>query len=343
MRIDFHFYTIYALARAVGFSPDKAYVIAYSSQYTDDEVEERKILFENGGEFEPFITGHRILDPHTVSAEICKRVWIPFHFLPGNLGDGDEKLITRANGPIAGEMISQFLSYDLLPYSCHLLGIMLHVYADTWSHQNFMGITDDMNRVNDLVVEGENIYLYKLAPPLGHAQAGSTPDEPRLAWEYSGYQGGAQDIDNYRRALQAAQNCYLLLSKFMDKFAHDFRDSSLIKWAEIEGKVLKLFQYNKDLRGCINSWGEAINNGEFGFMPHEKDINLIYDAGEWFNIAIKTESRMNPESGHFEIYYYKNDNFETSDCNYFNRAAAFYWSTLFAENENVNKLGLYTS
>jgi hypothetical protein len=33
MRIDFHFYAIYALARAVGFSPDNAHVIAYASQY----------------------------------------------------------------------------------------------------------------------------------------------------------------------------------------------------------------------------------------------------------------------------------------------------------------------
>ena len=86
MRIDFHFYTIYALARAVGFSPDNAYVIAYASQYTDDEVNENTVLFENGGEFEPVITAHRIFDPLAVSERTCKKVWVPFHFLPGNRG-----------------------------------------------------------------------------------------------------------------------------------------------------------------------------------------------------------------------------------------------------------------
>jgi hypothetical protein len=341
MRIDFHFYTIYTLARAAGFSPDDAYVIAYSSQYTDDDVQENTILFENGGEFEPFITAHRILDVHTVSEEICKRVWIPFHFLPGNIGVDNEQLITKANGAIVQEMISQFLSYDLLPYSRHLLGIILHAYADTWSHQNFMGIVDGKNRVNNLIVDGENIYIYKIAPPLGHAQAGSTPDEPRLAWEYTDNQGGAHHLANVDRALEAAKKCYILISRFMHKFSREFRDSDPVDWLQIEGKILNLFQYQKDLRGCINSWGEAITNGEFGFRSREKDINLIYDAGEWFNIAIKSDSRMNQESGQFVNYFEKNDNYETSDLLYFNEAAAFYWSTLFAGNDNVIKLGLY--
>lgn len=336
MRIDFHFYTIYALARSVGFSPDNAYVIAYASQYTDDEVNENTILFENGGEFAPVITAHRIFDPLAVSERICKKVWVPFHFLPGNRGVGIEKMSTVANGNLAQAIINQFLSYDLLPYSRHLLGIILHAYADTWSHQNFMGMPNSMNKASELRVQGKNIYIYKLAPLLGHAQTGSTPDDPTLEWEYMNYQGTLQHITNHDRALDAARHCHTVLSQFIDKFEDNFRDSRFIPWEQIEGKIMDLFRTPTDLAGCVTAWGEAISDHEFKFQSHGKDINLIYDGSEWFNVAIETESILNQESGHFIECYFKNDNYEASNLKYFNEAAGFYWSTLFYKNaENM--------
>jgi hypothetical protein len=339
MRIDFHFYTIYALARSVGFSPDNAYVIAYASQYTDDEVSENTILFENGGEFVPIITAHRIFDPHTVSEEICKKVWVPFHFLPGNQGVGMDQMFTVANGDLAQAIINQFLSYDLLPYSRHLLGIILHAYADTWSHQDFMGVPNGMNQASGLRVQGKNIYIYNLAPPLGHAQTGSTPDDPTLEWEYVNYQGTLQHITNHDRALKAARHCHTVLSQFMDKFQDDFRDSKFIPWEQLEGNISELFtQPADDLPGCVAAWGEKISDNAFGFQSHDKDINLIYDPNDWFNVAIKTDSMMNQESGQFIDSYFKNDNFAASDLKYFNEAAGFYWSTLFTKN--AERLGL---
>jgi hypothetical protein len=338
MQMDFHFYTIFALARTVGFSPDNAHVIAYASQYTDDEASENTISFENGGEFEPIITAHRIFDLGAVTERICKKVWIPFHFVPGNLGIGDERMLTRANSSLTQVMINELLSYDLLPYSRHLLGIMLHAYGDTWSHQNFMGMVNGMNGASQLRVNGEDIWLYNLAPTLGHAQTGSTPDEPRLDWEYMNYKGEPHQIANYYRATEAAQNCHKVLSQFMDKFEDNFRDSKFIPWEQLEGKIMDLFRTPTDLAGCVTAWAKAIAEGEFGFQPHGKDINLIYDASEWFNVAIKTESTLNQESGQFVEYFFKNDNYEASDLKYFNEAAGFYWSTLFTKN--AERLGL---
>jgi hypothetical protein len=337
MRIDFHFYTIYALARSVGFSPDNAYVIAFASQYTDDEVNENAILFENGGEFAPVITAHRIFDPLAVSERICKKVWVPFHFLPGNRGVGIARMFTVANGDLAQAIINQFLSYDLLPYSRHLLGIILHAYADTWSHQNFMGMRNGMNQASELRVRGKNINIYKLAPKLGHAQTGSTPDDPTLEWEYMNYQGTLKHITNHDRALEAARHCHTVLAQFMDKFKDDFRYSKFIPWKQLESNISDLFTKPTDLKGCVTAWGEAISGNKFGFQSHGKDINLIYDASEWFNVAIKTELIMNQESGQFRECYFKNDIFIASDLKYFNEAAGFYSYTLFLKNaENLH-------
>jgi len=65
-------------------------------------------------------------------------------------------------------------------------------YAATWSHQNFVGLThENMNDINALKIEGETAESFKAllkdlkrkileyaAPKLGHAQAGTIPDEP---------------------------------------------------------------------------------------------------------------------------------------------------------------------
>ncbi len=340
MRIDFHFSTVYALARAAGFNPDDASIIAYSSQYTDDEAAEDIITFENGGSFKPFITAHQIFNLHTVTEDICKRVWIPFHFLPDGEGIGNERLLTKPNCNVAKAIINDFLNFELKPYSLHLLGIILHAYADTWSHQNFMGIWDKWNRVNELRVNGEDsleFHVYKVRPSLGHAQADSKPDEPCIEWEYIDNIGKANKNINYELALDAANNCYIFLSDFLKVFP-SFINSQIISWAIIREKIESLFRYEDDLQGCINAWAEAISNNQIGFNSEGKDIKLIYNPGEFFSTAVETGQKMNPESGQFVECYTKKDNFQERDMKYFNDAASFYWEELFMPN--VRKIGL---
>jgi len=66
MQIDFHFYTIYALARAAGFKPDDAHIIAYSSEHTDDAKYEHALEFENGGRFQQVLSAHKFFHPRAV-------------------------------------------------------------------------------------------------------------------------------------------------------------------------------------------------------------------------------------------------------------------------------------
>jgi len=53
------------------------------------------------------------------------------------------------------------------------LGIALHSYADTWSHQNFSGLQEPWNSVYPWY----NIFK-SIAPNIGHAEAGHLPDAP---------------------------------------------------------------------------------------------------------------------------------------------------------------------
>jgi hypothetical protein len=347
MRVDFHFYTIYALARAAGYNADNAYVIAYSSQYTDDEANPEPIDFENGGSFEPHITAHSLYSLETISPRICKEVWVPFHFVPGNKGENDDRMITKADGDIINEIIREFLeNYNSLPYSSHLLGIILHAYADTLSHQNFMGIIDTKNDVREIWIDGEsNDFVEKfvtemggeyLIPHLGHAQAASVPDEPNRKWGYTDYSGKALQIVNLGRALDAAKKCYEVLLRFLEK-RPELKSYPPLTWEKISGKISELFETKGNLKDCITAWGEAIFTGTIGFKYEEK--YRIYDAAEWFNMAIDTEETWSSEGpGQFLIHYQKRDNFDNSNLKLFNDAAGAYYSSLFIKTAEGLKL-----
>jgi len=326
MQIDFHFYTIYALARAAGFKPDDAYIVAYSSQHTDDAKYEHALEFENGGRFQQVLSAHKFLDPGALTKETCYRIWVPFHFLPGNLGiDFYYRMLTKANSIIAQRMVEEFLSSDLKPYSLHRLGIILHVYADTWSHQNFMGIIHDMNDVKWLKGITKSL-LERLkqkavecwAPKLGHAQAATIPDEPYREWEYKDYKGSLFQISNQERALDAAQNCYMVLSRFLKRFPQ-FLSPPVLPWQRILEKIGELFSQQAEIEQRVNTWREAISNGTIGFEAKGKDINLIYDDREWFKAAVTVTT----EEGEKDLYI-RNEGFEVSYWKYFHDAAAFH-------------------
>ena len=113
----------------------------------------------------------------------------------------------------------------------------------------------DMNDVKSMKVKGtEKGFLKSLlnklkeefleyhAPKLGHAQAGTIPDEPYREWEYKDYKGYHFQISNQERALDAAQNCYLVLSRFLKRFPQ-FLSSKTIPWQEIADKIAELFNH----------------------------------------------------------------------------------------------------
>ena len=340
MQIDFHFYTIYALARAAGFMPDNAFTIGYASQHTDDAKYEHALEFQNGGRFQQVLTAHRFFELKALEKTTCYRIWVQFHFLPGNLGlEFYERMVTRSGSAVAQRLIDDLLSSNPRPYLLHRLGIFLHCYADTWSHQNFLALIrenlNDVRRLNvkDLPKPSFKSLLGKLkedileyaAPKLGHAQAGTIPDEPYREWKYENYVGRKFDISNMERCLDAAQNCYQVMIKFLGEFP-GFSQNKPIPWHDITGRLRKLFEIDGDLEKRIRSWKDAMSGGEFGLKAEGRDINLDYDDREWFREAVKVDK---PPEG--EDLYERNPGFETSHWKYFHDAGAFHRFTVLHE------------
>ena len=189
MQIDFHHGTTYVLARWAGFPHKKAEIVAYASQYVDDAVQSGMIDFSNGAKFERRSSAHKIIDDLNFNDDANRQAWVLFHFLPGNQGlpvDGGKDLsfiktlVCCPDSYVAREMLAECITEKRRPYSLLRLGITLHVYADTWAHQGFAGVKDDINSVQlQADTETENFKSRSLrASPLGHGMALSYPDHP---------------------------------------------------------------------------------------------------------------------------------------------------------------------
>src|SRR5689334_15953454 len=83
MQRDMHYYGCFFLARAAGFATAEAVTIATASQYVDDNVKPDMHVFADGGAFEFVPTAHHPVSRANLDHDDQRRIWVPFHFLPG--------------------------------------------------------------------------------------------------------------------------------------------------------------------------------------------------------------------------------------------------------------------
>ena len=255
MQIDFHYYCVAVLARAAGFNSEDALVIAYASQYVDDSTESELIRLQiNGGDlkFDPVRTAYAGLEAiHSLSWSAQKRVWIPFHFIPPKPFKQTETFpfVTESDSEFGRLLLKQAANEPLKNHRRRLcrIGVTLHTYADSWSHQGFSG--RQSRAEND--VEGiyeydransrwkhlgiENI-LFDVLPQIGHAEAGFFPDLAFQKWKCTvGSAKKEAGRDNVELFLSASKTIYDQL-RAMEKTG----PTDPIPWDELEPKIRKL-------------------------------------------------------------------------------------------------------
>lgn len=206
MDIDYHYDTIYVLARWAKFGPESAQLIAESSQLVDDNFDttpfsddEEKKNLEQG-----IVVRYSCQNIWgNVTGNGNAEIWIPFHFLPGLIGEEDaDKLICKKHSELSEKLRDRLLETSLDDGNfAFRLGIGLHVFADTWAHQEFAGINNTLNKVQDLIFSSSGSLVKKVLSdladssilsisktldkvmPLGHAAAVHCPDIPYLWWK----------------------------------------------------------------------------------------------------------------------------------------------------------------
>ncbi|WP_196594906.1 DUF6765 family protein [Pectinatus sottacetonis] len=284
MDIDFHFAVIYILSRWAGFTGKEAKIIATSSQLVDDNVNHNISSVNKSYELCDFgirrFSGHRNWE--NLSETGNKNVWIPFHFLPGLEGKTmAEKLICKKDSILSNELIQKIYQRLAKTNLCRI-GIILHVYADTWAHQEFSGITSCLNVVTDInIINADNKLsenwksntadFFTNLKPLGHASAIHWPDRPYAYWQ--SHQKFFYGRKNWQEFQEAIAEIYKALSLYNRQKSYSLEYDKM-------NKLSYCLQTIKDKNCYIrnNKWLKLINNNYFAFEKFSLvDRTLNYD------------------------------------------------------------------
>lgn len=209
MQKDMHYYGTYAMARAAGLSPESCQTIATAAEFVDDNGEKDTIIFEDGGRLDFVPTAHHTTSIKNIDRQDQRHVWLPFHFIPGNEGKSiSERLLCRKNSLISRELIEHNLSHASRPYGLHLVGIAAHVYADTFSHYGFSGVSSRWNKVDSssfkLIGVRSEIYEYI---------------EKKRKDFYKKYKTETGSFENFRLKLQDDDRVKNLYARIRDIFS----------------------------------------------------------------------------------------------------------------------------
>jgi len=313
MQVDMHYYGTYAMARAAGLNRGASNTIATAAQFVDDNAHKESVDFKDGARIDVDATAHHAFDIKNIDEKDQRQIWVPFHFLPGNEGSSyTERLICRKNSQIAREMVEHNLLLLNEPYALQLMGITAHVYADTFSHYGFSGISSRKNKiVNDSFDLGsldpeiesyirdkekkfndkypdeggflDNIkswFAEGLSGALGHGAAVTYPDRPYLEWSFE-YEETNKRCETRKNPQTFLEGCGALHGLFRKVAGarSDLAEENYKEFSSIEGIVKEILLTQEKKDGRIEAWNEAAQSGDL-FATGAEAIPP-YDESDW--------------------------------------------------------------
>ena len=263
----------YITALRAGFQVHDAYTIAYASQYTDDNDTSYDIA-DDTFPYKNYIS--QTMDS-TKPKEALLRIYPYFHFFPGTTEEIVKKSGPRKDGKLHllntipdSRNVRKLMLRSLKSMDLWRIGIATHTYADTFCHQNFVGVKDSFNDMKGFIEE--------IIPGIGHADARHKPDIPGLIWQDTRLVSDIGKINNKERMLDAAGNIFLLYCRHCTKQKNDEKKkASLIReLADAIGAVSK-----KD-----NKKRQRKKNYKAILRSATRNVFEDYDKDAWFTEAV---------------------------------------------------------
>ncbi|MDI6775860.1 MAG: hypothetical protein QMD03_01235 [Syntrophales bacterium] len=324
MKIDAHYYALLAFCRVCGFKKESAHKVAYASQFVDDARINHIVIAGNPGRgliqldnidnqptFFNMATCHSYTRMKTFNYEAMINNTCAFHFVPGCKGPNfAKKLRCDEESPVITDILREGLEQDELIK----LGIVLHAYADTFSHQGFSGILSKVNDIKECktlskipwnwsdkftkafkwFTGNEFDKLFDSAmPAYGHGQAMEYPDLPFLRWSYeydysdqfsTAYKSSGE-IDNRVRYREAFQKIKGHLENYLQRHPQ-YRDEGYRQ--EAIGERQKFAILFDTLLTEKTDW-ERVENWQKTIIAQglfeRKDPACTYDENEWLREA----------------------------------------------------------
>ena len=240
MQKDVHFYLTYALSRKAGISAGNAEKIAWANQYTDDSTKPDL----HGIQTQSGIFGNWI------DKQIQLSVLVPFHFIPGD--DLAHSWKTTRNNQRAQKLVEMALKQSR-PFE---LGIALHGFQDTFSHEGFSGWQEELNSCYSWY------YIESRLPNVDHAELMVTPDVVHYVWTDP---RDGRRVDNKLRTMSAAKATYDYLVRFSNTRGNP-ADWTRLKTAL--KPIFKLTSYDKRITKLCQLSG----NNKINYKPVNKKL-----------------------------------------------------------------------
>ena len=338
MDITFHYYTIKAAAIIAGFPEEDAQTIASYSQFVDDYSNYTPMYFKDiptfaqhlakpqndgGWTFHPVTTGFENIIETTrlLTPENQKNILIPFHFIPTKplnttvtdrrewrvkpaqlLCDSEPSLIRDLLLEAREKILTKPHPSDLIR-----IGILLHIYADTYAHQRFSGfhnwennsylthVQDNQN--NKDITRTYRPYLYYMSPSVGHANIGHAVDETNISFtiKQKTKQNKRRYSEIYRRNntlefLNATHDIISYLLACRNRFPLNTEEEN-----KISKKFTPCFLTNYNTPNKLNDYWKTIFP-HINFQYNKQDMYKVNNNFFFYNIiADEIRKRVNGE------------------------------------------------
>ncbi|MFA4941563.1 MAG: DUF6765 family protein [Patescibacteria group bacterium] len=302
MQTDMHFYSIYDFARTIGFYPWAARLIAYSSQHTD-YAGCNGLLCAGDNLVEKIMTSHQPLDAKLKETQNATTPWLVFHFWPGgeNATNPYDRMRCQKNGILIQPMMDNVIRHKDENFFLHAAGIALHGMYDCFSHDGFIGLNHQSNRIRNgslqvnfghqLETTGNHIldalrtFREKIQGtvaetfPVGHSAIGTLADQPFLRISYETEDGRQITRDNPTNFLAAAEMAFQFLTRILSENAK-YGKATGKNWSDLEGEVTKLISQEGSLAERIKNWRKLIKSG-LHFPIKAGDGRIWYAPEAW--------------------------------------------------------------
>lgn len=221
MDISFHYYAIKVLSIGAGFDEADAQIISQYSQFVDDYNQFNAMRLTNVPEYASHLTVFGLFNPVTTGFQGIDNAWFtndryrrriltPFHFIPEKqLLPGNAPPRVKAYCPETGAdtLLHSMLEQARAKYryakgnaalkkeALMRIGMLLHIFADTYSHQEFSGgwgWENESKLVHVQIGEGHGVTRevtgdyhagkFHQLPSIGHANVSTAPDETAVCF-----------------------------------------------------------------------------------------------------------------------------------------------------------------
>ena len=217
-----------------------------------------------------------------------QKIYPIFHFIPGDPNSPTAKRKDGKKHPMNTTPNSKnakyFFQKAIENKNLYHIGIATHAYADTWAHQNFVGMEDKFNALP----------MWGILPNIGHADARHEPDKIDNTWTDRRLVDENEKVYNNDRLLDAAEQIYYSYCKYNNP-ASDSNEMTK-RWNKLKERL-------KDAMDDSYFWGAD----ERARMKAYKNICADipeYKEKEWRYNAVKKEP---VEEDLFDRYWGKNN------------------------------------